>query len=66
MLLSGFKTMAMSEWKGSIYAHIWNNQTKCMTLSLDELETILSNKEKIEGMLNILKARCGQPVDCFC
>ena len=65
MILSSFKTIMMSKWKGSIYAHIWNNQLKCMSLTLDELETILVNKEKIEGMLNILKARCGQPVDSF-
>ena len=65
MILSSYKTITMAEWKGSIYAHIWNIQLKCMSLTLDELETILANKGKIEGMLTILKARCGEPVDRF-
>ena len=65
MILSSFKTITMSEWKGSIYAHIWNNQLKCMSLTIDELEIILLNKDKIEGLLKILKDRCGQPVDSF-
>ena len=65
MVLSGFKTITISEWKGSIYAHIWNNQPKCMTLTIDELETILVNKDKIESLLQILKERCCQPVDSF-
>ena len=46
--------MNIVEWKGNMYAHIWDKWPKCMSLTWDELKEIIENKDKIEAVIKLL------------
>ena len=52
--LTGYKFMNIVEWKGDMYAHIWNKQPKCMSLIWDELRAITEKKDKIEAAAKLV------------
>ena len=60
LTLSSYKNLCLSMSNKSVYAHIWNNAaSKCMTLSMDEMNTLLENREKIFAIFSILQSRAN-------
>ena len=60
LTLSSYKNLCLSMFNKSVYAHIWNNAaSKCMTLSMDEMNTLLENREKIFAIFSILQSRAN-------
>ena len=58
MTLSSYKNLCLSTFNKCVYAHIWNNAaSKCMTLNMDEMNTLLENREKIFAIFSILQSR---------
>ena len=55
LTLSSYKTVTLSLFNKVLYAHIWNNAaSRCMTLSVDEINILLENREKIFAVFSIL------------
>ena len=58
LTLASYKTVSMSLFNKVLYAHIWNNAaSRCMTLTMDEMNILLENKEKIFAVFFLLQNR---------
>ena len=55
LVLSKYKNMVLSVFKGNMYCHIWNNKNKMhVSLNLDELAYVLKNKTVIQDIMEQL------------
>ena len=55
LVLSKYKNMVLSVFKGNVYCHIWNNKNKMhVSLNLDELAYMLKNKTVIQDIMEQL------------
>ena len=58
LTLSSYKTVNLSLFNKALYAHIWNNAaSRCITLTMDEINTLLENREKIFVVFSLLQSR---------
>ena len=58
LTLSSYKTVNLSLFNKALYAHIWNNAaSRCITLTMDEINTLLENREKIFAVFSLLQSR---------
>ena len=57
LTLSSYKTVNLSLFNKALYAHIWNNAaSRCITLTMDEINTLLENREKIFAVFSLLQS----------
>ena len=53
--LSKSKTMMLNIFHGNMYAHLWDNKNKKnVTLNMDELYNLMSNKVQLEDTMNLM------------
>ena len=58
LTLSSYKTVTLSLFDKVLYAHIWNNAaSRCMMLSVDEINILLENRAKIFAVFSIMQNR---------
>ena len=58
LTLSSYKTVNLSLFNKALYAHIWNNATsRCIMLTMDEINMLLENREKIFAVFSLLQSR---------
>ena len=57
MELSKSKTMVLKIFHGNMYVHLWDNKNKKnVTLNMDELYKLMSNKVHLEETMNLMWA----------
>ena len=57
LTLSSYKTVSLSLFNKVLYAHIWNNAaSRCITLTMIEINTLLKNREKIFAVFSLLQS----------
>ena len=66
LVLSKYKTMMLSVFKGNVYCHIWNKKNKMhVSLNLDELAYMLKNKTVIQDIMEQLLMPNGEKKSYF-
>ena len=55
LALSKYRILVLSVFKGNVYCHIWNNKNKKhVSLNLDELDSVLTNKRVVQDIMDQL------------
>ena len=57
LTLSSYKTVNLSLLNKALYAHIWNNAaSRCIKLTMDEINTLLENRKKSFAVFSLLQS----------